>query len=295
MIPRLPGWSWELRPNGVVTAPPEGKGAGFIRYSERDRPIRRPRELARELERDPRFRITSIGKPERLITAEGEYGAVLTVDGLLLEAPVQHTMAFVFLDDFHSVIDGLAMAPEQHGRIAREVRTLALYDGHGLSDLRRRRFPYDPPPGWNGIANFLHSYWFPLDYPKNRSSFTILPALPVAQGSGFSEHIAEEQADQSPGFALDSKSDARPHVTRKGLSGSFWEIIGRVGGVLCFRDLVVLDDGRFAYTVILESPRDRRDENLRLMRTLVDTIEPIPKSGGTLAEGSKESMGHWAE
>jgi hypothetical protein len=296
MILSLPGWSWELRPDGVLTAPPEGKALGHIRYSERERPVRRPRDVAAALERDARFRIVKMGNPERLITDEGEYGALLTVDGLLLEAPVQHTLGFVYLDDFYSVVDGLALAREQQGRFAQTVRNLTFNDLHGLAELRRRRFFYQPPPGWNGIASFLHTYWFPHDYPRNRSSLTVVPAIPVPQGSkSFIDETAEQQAAQSPGFALDTKGAAMPHVTRGGLNGSYWEVVGRVKGTLCFRDLLILDDGRFAYTVILESPRDRRDENLRVMRALVDTIEAIPKSGGKVTEESKLSMGHWAE
>jgi hypothetical protein len=296
VIPSLPGWSWELRHDGVFTAPPEGRALGHIRYNERVRPLRRPREVAAGLEADARFRITGMTRPERLITDEGEYGAIMTVDGLLLEAPVQHTLAFIFLDDFYALVDGLTLQREHQGRFAQTVRNLAFNDLHGLAELRRRRFHYQPPPGWGGVPSFLHAYWFPLDYPRNRSSLTVVPAIPVPQGSkSFIDDTAEQQAAHSPGFSLDTKGAPIPHVTRVGLSGSFWEVVGRVGGTLCFRDLLILDDGRFAYTVILESPRDRRDENLRLMRALVDTIEPIPKSGGKVSEGSKESMGHWAE
>jgi hypothetical protein len=113
MIPSPPGWSWEIRHDGIMTAPPEGKSSGYVRYVERRRPIVRIPEALKHLEGDGRFRITRIGKPERFITDEGEYAAIVTVDGLLLEAPVQRTVAFVYLDDHYAVIDGLALRPEQ--------------------------------------------------------------------------------------------------------------------------------------------------------------------------------------
>ena len=47
--------------------------------------------------------------------------------------------------------------------------------------------------------------------------------------------------------------------------------------------------------VVLESPRDRHDQNLVILRALVDSIEPIRRAGDVTREESKASMGHWAE
>jgi hypothetical protein len=268
---------------------------GFIRYSERRRPILRVRELVKGLELDPRFLITAVGAPERLVTDEGEYAALVTVDGLLLEAPVRRTMAYVFLDDCYSVIDGLALRAEEQERFAQQVRLLALHDAHLQGELRRRRFVYQAPRGWSGVASFLHAYWFPEDYPRDRSNLTVAPAIPVPRGSmGFTEMLAQH-AILRPGFAVDSVEEPTALANPNKLNGSAWEALGRFDGALGFRDVHILDDGRFAYAVVLESPRDRRDANLALLRAVTDSVEPIPHPGRSVSADSRESVDHWAE
>ena len=296
MIPRPAGWSWEARGDHLVTAPPEGKAAGFITYVERRRPLARISAVVAELEIDRRFRVTRAAKPERVATAEGEPGGIVTVDGLLLEAPVRHIIGFVFMDDSFSVIDGLALRAEQFDRFENQVRNLVLNDYHMAGELRRRRYYYAPPRGWQGVPKFLHTFWFAPDYPANRSRLTVIPAIPVPPGSkDYIDAIAAYQMPDSEGFALDSMSDARPLHTSKNLSGSSWEGMGRMARGIGYRDIQVLTDGRFAYPVVLESPRDRRDENLVLLRALVDSIEAIRRAGDVTREESKASMGHWAE
>lgn len=296
MIPRPPGWSWYARGEVIIAAPPEGKSSGFITYLERRRPIVRVSTVIAELEHDFRFRITRARKAERIVTAEGEYGAVAVVDGLLLEAPVQHTLGFVFMDDSFSAIDGVALHPEHFGRFENQVRHLAMNDFHMAGEFRRRRFFYQPPVGWDATAKFLHTFWYAPDYPLNRSKLTVIPAIPVPQGTkDYIDAIAAFQMPDSEGFSLDSMSEARPLHTKNRLSGSQWEGLGRMGRAIGYRDIHVLDDGRYAYPVILESPREKHDENLVLLRALVDSIEPIPHPGDVLSLESKASMGHWAE
>jgi hypothetical protein len=296
MIPRPAGWSWEARGELIVAAPADGKSVGYVTYIERRRPLVRVSTVVAELEHDPRFRIVRAGKPERIVTSEGEYGAVVIVDGLLLEAPVQHTLGFVFMDDSFSLINGMALHPAQFGRFASHVKHLALNDFHMAGEMRRRRFFYEPPLGWGGIAKFLHTFWYPTDYPANRSKLIVIPAVPVPPGTkDYIDAIAAFQMPDSEGFALDSMSEARPLSTKNKLSGSLWEGLGRIGRVIGYRDIQVLDDGRYAYPVILESPRDKHDENLVLLRTLVDSIEPIPRPGDVMRLETKASMGHWAE
>jgi hypothetical protein len=296
MIPHTPGWSWQLRHDAIWTAPPEGKAAGIIRYIERARPLARVRDVVKTLERDHRFRIVRTSQPERVITREGEYGAIVTVDGLLLEAPVQRTVAMVFLDDYYSLIDGLSLQTAHNVRVADQVRNLALNDAHWLGTLRRRRFYYVPPPGWEGVAGLLHAFWFPRDYPANPSMLRVLPALPVYRGSqGFIEDLAYDQLASGPGFALETKSEARPIVTASRIPGSAWDGLGTQGGAASYRDISILEDGQFAYAVTLESPPERREDNLVLLRKVIESIESIPTVGQVVTQESEKSMGHWVE
>jgi hypothetical protein len=296
MIPHTPGWSWELRSDAIWTAPPEGKGAGVIRYIERARPLTRIRDVVKTFERDGRFRVVRTSTPERIITREGEYGALVTVDGLLLEAPVQRTVATVFLDDFYSLIDGLALHADHYVRVADQVRNLALNDAHWLSPLRRRRFYYVPPAGWAGVAGLLHAFWFPQDHPANASKLTVLPAFPVPPGSpSFIDDVAKDQLAFGDSFALETNSEATPIVTAGRIPGSQWDGLGTAGGKVRYRDVHILEDGRFAYPLILESPPERRDENLVLLRKVTESIESLPQVGQAVTQASQKSMDYWVE
>lgn len=296
MIPHNPGWSWEMRADAIWTASPEGKAGGIIRYVERARPLARVRDIVKTFEQDPRFRVVRISAPERIVTKEGEYGAVVTVDGLLLEAPVQRTVAMVFLDDFYSLIDGLALQADHYVRIADQVRNLALNDTHGLGPMRRRRFYYVPPAGWRGVAGLLYAFWFPEDYPGNATKLTVLPAIPVPPGSSsYIDDIATEQLGFGP-FELEISSEAAtPVVTPSRIPGSHWDALGSVGRRALYRDVLILEDGRFAYPLVLESPPDRREENLALLRRVTDSIESLPQVGQVVNEASQKNMDYWAE
>jgi hypothetical protein len=286
-----------MRADAIWTAPPEGKAGGIIRYVERARPLARIRDVVKTFEQDPRFRVVRIGAPERIVTKEGEYGAVVTVDGLLLEAPVQRTVAMVFLDDFYSLIDGLALQADHYVRIADQVRNLALNDVHGQGPLRRRHFYYVPPAGWSGVAGSLYAFWFPEDHPGNATKLTVLPAIPVLQGSSsYIDDIAKEQLGFGPGFALEISSEAAtPIVTANKIPGSQWDGLGTVAGKVLYRDVHILEDGRFAYPVVLESPPDRREENLVILRRVTESIESVPQVGQMVNLESEKNMDYWAE
>ena len=92
-------------------------------------------DLVTDFERDRRFRITRVGAPERLTTNEGEPAALVTIDGLLLEAPVQRTVGYVITDDFYSRVDGLALQADAVGLMARIVRTLTQNDTFALGNV----------------------------------------------------------------------------------------------------------------------------------------------------------------
>lgn len=296
MIAAMPEWSWEPRGDSVVLAPKEGKGIGRIHYVERNRPIRRVSELVADFEKDWRFRITKVSDPERLTSNEGEPAAIVTIDGLLLEAPVQRTVGYVITDDFYSRIDGLALQPDEYGRFARTVRTLTQTDTFALGHVRRRRFYYDPPHGWHGVANVLHTYWYPLDYPKNRSTITVAPAYPMPTGTPeFLQIVPDLQIEPGSFFVIDQKTESGSVITRHNLNGTSWEISGRYGAIPVLRDVVVLDDHRFIYAIYLESPREHRDRNMDLLDQIIESIEPVPQPGEAKQKEGRESLNHWAE
>jgi hypothetical protein len=297
MIDALPGWSWERRGESTILAPTEDRGAGRIHYLERNRPLRRVSDLVTEFEKDWRFRITQVGQPERLTTNEGEPAVIVTIDGLLLEAPVQRTVGYVVTDDFYSRIDGLAFQSEAYGRIARTVRTLTQTDTFALGYVRRRRFYYEPPSGWHGLASTtLHTYFYPIDYPRNRSTITVAPAYPMPTGTPeFLKVIPDLQIEPGSVFVIEQKTETGSVKNRHSLTGISWEISGRYSTTEVLRDVVVLEDARFIYAVYLESPREHRERNMAILTAIIDSIEPVPRQGEAKQKEGRESLDHWAE
>ena len=267
MIEPIPGWSCELRASGYTLIPPEGEEAGTVRYVERVRPLRPMVDIVRD------FGVASA--IEHLVTVEGEHAAFAVVEG----QGVEHAVGAVFADDFYSLIAGRGADRERFREI---VRGLVRHDTHALG-VRRRRFVHDPPDGWHGFfAGSMHVHWIPLDYPRNQSSLSVFPALP---GAGSPSDLVEHHIAQVAGLQL--LGDPEPVTSGSGLGGWWWLL--DAGGAL--HDFVVLQDDRYLYPLLLQSPVEHHGSNVRLLRRVVDTIEPIPGCAG-LAH-SVSSFAHW--
>jgi len=268
---------------------------GGIRYRERVRPLARTGEIVHQvLARFPLFQPTEVGPPERLITHEGEYAALVTVGGKVNGAPAQRDLGLVFGDDFHALISAIAFDPERFAAFTRAVRLLTQMDSLGLG-VRRRRFLYSPPPGWQGLPRGSVTDWMPPDFPRNRSMMQIFPANP---GGARPEAVFENMLadDLQDGFQPASTEGPAPIPSDHGLEGSAWTIAGSLPGrPRTYRELVVLSDERFTYTLRLQTEQPDPDDHRRLFRDVVRSAQPIP-AGGTRPDGDEVGglIGHWA-
>ena len=266
MIEPIPGWSCELRAGGVLLVPPEGPAAGTLRYLERVRPLRRMVDVLRA------YGDRVVSPIEHLATVEGEHAAFAVVDGEHGELAI----GAVFADDFYSLLVG-------PGRFREVVRDRIRRDTHMLG-ARRRRFVHGRPAGWQGFfAGPMHVHWIPLDFPRNGSSLSVFPALPAAGSStDLAESLVEHHAAGRP------IGEPEPITSAAGLSGRWWLVDG--GETL--DDVVVLEDERYAYPLLLKSPLAQHGDNVDLLRRVVDSVEPIPGGSATAALVAA-SFDHW--
>ncbi len=276
MIPLLAGWRSLPAGDRLTFVPPEGNGCGRIVYRERVRPLLTFEALlAEQLAGQPTLEDAARGAPELFTTEEGEQGVAVTITGAAGGHLVRHDLAFVIVEDFYAVVHGVCFRGEHFARFGHIVRDLARRESLGLG-ARRRRTLYTPPPGWQGLGRGLETCWFPVDYPRNRTTITVVPASPGALAA---ELILEERLrlDVASGFeprevrALDAPAAA------PGLGAESFSIVGRLGDAIFVRELAVLRDGTFTYPMILDSaaPIELRIQARKVFREVVRSVVPL--------------------
>jgi hypothetical protein len=273
MIPIPAGWRAARVEDSLLIEAPEGA----IRYVERARPLRRVVDLVREHRAPAGFVATRMHPPERLVTAEGEYGAFVVVEGRIGERPVDRVFAFVFGDDCYARLAGLCLEPSARERFRATVRALACADAHMLG-ARRRRFLYAPPPGWQGVLDGFVATWCPTSQP-GRTRILVGAAAPAAPGL----------RDDLVRAALGGPPPAARAVPGR-LAGLRWTVRRPDGGA---RTFVLLEDERYLYPLRLESELLALDAHETFAR-VIGSVEPLPAPRPAPAPGGAAMM-HWAD
>lgn len=305
MIPRLPGWSWEVRRDGILLVSPEGEDAGAIRYSERMRPLVAVDRLIERHAPSVYSNIELLEPCERLVTSEGEQALFVKLDAQLDGRAARRALAFVLADDFYAYVGGLATRADRFSALEEVVRKLAISDGLKLGSLRRRRFWFHAPPAWSAVAlgSTMNAHYFPPT-PADPSRISVYPAVPFAATSTptvdlqrtLVEDLVCEQPGPSAGFAVLSREPPSAVRVPSRLEGLRWRMAGRWGTADPIeRHVVLLRDARFAYAVELVTNAPHRQNAIELFDTLVESIEPIPSSEQTPLVVNADRLCYWAE
>lgn len=276
MIPCPFRWRPELVRDGLVLVHPNGAESGTIVYSDRMRPLARVGDLVRSaLARTPAFRVESMSPVERLVTREGEHAAALTILGLQRGVPVQRDLGFVFGDDFYAQISGLCTNVAARPELAALVRELTRQDSQVLG-LRRRRFEYTPPRGWQPIPHSLATEWIAPDFPGNRAWIMVYPANPVtlvpeatlAASVQYLRHLGYEVEEREPESLRVGPLVGHSQIVSAKLATEPAPML---------REIVRLASETFSYTLELSNYAPHTWTDTRnVFRSLIDSIEPIP-------------------
>lgn len=258
MITPPAGWTVERQGDGILLAPPEGPERALLRYIERRRPNQRAIDLARAGPVPTGFIMGETSAPKRLVTAEGEHAALVVRTGTLHNSAYALVYGYVFLDDYFSSLEGMCV-PE----LVATVEEMLLGDVHLLGRVRRRRFNYAPPPGWEVDADLFETRW---RGPDRESCIYVNPALPLLPG------LVRGILDR---FGAAHITPER-FTTRNGLAAEHY-VIGDTHLFFCI-------DQDFLYSV-------RADRYVDEGRALVDSIEPVPRA----QQASGEGLHYWAD
>ncbi|MCE9575248.1 MAG: hypothetical protein K8W52_19010 [Deltaproteobacteria bacterium] len=292
MIPTPRGWTRVWLPDRLVLQPPDGPEVGLIGYRERVWPLEPvPAIVAGLLARHPEFVVAS-ERAEGLVTAEGEYAALVTVEGAIAGRPVRRLIGLVLLEDCYALITAIVHDPAQFEAWYLRVRDLVILDAQRRG-VRRRPFVHVPPPGWTSSTRGFITDWRPAG--REDVVLTVWPAMPRLEGEdavGVADAMLAE--DVAEGFVLDHRSNPDPLASAHGLNGKCWEVAGRFGAqARVFHDVVVFEDQRYLYPLRLEcrDPAQRHDARVALL-AVARSAQPIPGPGA--ARRDTAMFSHWA-
>lgn len=280
----------------LVTAYPPQLGARF-RYFERVRPQPSFSTIVdRAIARDPEFRPHQLGEMTRLVTVEGEYGAWVAIEGWREGRAVKHIGA-VFMDEFATVLDSIAIIPEHFYAVERRSFELTRSQRFEITN-RPRPFFYVPPASWQAVASGATASWYPLDFPKNLSVITVPPAS-VVEGSA---EAAVDATFAEAGAGLSVDHSAREELTSaNGNKGSFLRLSGRREGRVepIYREVAMYVVGRYAYRMRLETTNTSKLLELReVFRGVSESFRPVPGADesrtGHAFSAHSDLFDHWA-
>jgi hypothetical protein len=286
----------DQRTAGSTTCvPPGGREVAWATVRERERPLVPFRELVGqrvEALRADGVSAIAAERAHRLITSEGEIGAIATISGVLGGEAIEHGLAVVYADDNQTTIDGRAARADQRAAVRAVVRELATYVPVAGGE-RLRRFWYRPPDGWQGVPRGLVTDWYPPDHPRDSASIKVMPARPLHQPLAVAqiEQILHDAAFAD--FTLERRLGGE--VEFSGLRGVIVRAAGRFsGGARRMLITAALADDHYLYRLRLDSGEERAAERERLFHDMVKTALPIPRPpSGVTPGGTVEALGHW--
>jgi hypothetical protein len=276
MIPIPTDWKLSFSAHALVFVHPDGKQVATLHYRERVQPLRRVGAILDEiLARTPGFAVSRVDPPERLCTLEGEHAVLVTVAGVQDGVAAQRDVGIVFGDDFFAALVGLCLVPDHRDELTRLVRVLTRHDQQ-LLGVRRRRFEYTPPPGWQALARERLVEWYPPEFPRDPSGTKIHPAYPRAAAADGATPALLSSAHRDRGLVVEEQPAPTPVSTRAGLGGQahVFHIAPDVT-----KEIVVLDDARYRYILELSTRAPERwAAHHATLGEVVASVVPIPTS-----------------
>jgi hypothetical protein len=281
VIAPLAGWSLDWQGQHIWLRPRDGRASCVIRYTERLRTAPWG-QLLRDHLGETTLRNPVLRSLDELVTAEGEHAAVGTLDCTLNGKPVQETVGCVWVDEFVAFTVGIALDPDDFGRVAAAVRELVHGDAHMMRH-RRRRYRHLAPAAWHATAR-----WGALNvvyvHPDRHGELTVAAAMPQAASA---EH---EPVTLRPHLQPDTGPDVLSWVEttcprlRAGLRGRCYRLdVQFADGGQGVRWVAELRDRTYVYPLHLDAraphAADGRAEFERVVAS-VSALDPLPVAHG---------------
>jgi hypothetical protein len=270
-------WTRRVTADGVVFYPPEGRDrAGVLRLREYIRPLRRLREIrADQVARLSTVGATTISEPVREITIEGEHAVLYKLD-VAGPTPLEVFVGVTFGDDGYLLVEGMCGDSTLAATFASVCRRLTLALPMGLGGDRRRRYQYEPPPGWQAVVKRHAVVWYPPDYPRNHAAIHVFDAKKIDTDTPGN---LERMVIQEPQNTLQSFTDSAVMsvLTDTGLKGAYEVLRGTwMGGTPSALVRSTLMDSRFSYSLRLEASEPGIDAAREIFDRVVRSVHRVP-------------------
>jgi hypothetical protein len=279
----LRNWVAKRSAAGIDYYPPEGESLGAIKLRQRIRPL----EPVKVVVDRGIARLASIvdnakvEESEDLVTSEGEHAAIVrvvgvsTVDG----QAVEYIVGLVFGDDHYDRFDAYCTDAREFASFRITLRDVIFSHRMSLGQDRSRRFLYDPPADWQGLARGMLVEWYPLDFPRNYSRIVVAPVVPENSTRALLEPLTLAFG-RVGGLILDGEPPPERFGSTYGLSGQIHTQHGRYLEVEPKRPTIistaVLRDERFSYLLRLETRDEHREASTAVFRKLLQSCRPVP-------------------
>lgn len=243
--------------------------------------------------------IAAAGSPvfSPAVTARGEFAALHTLSGVCEGAPALWCLGLIFGDDFYVQIEAQAIGAESAPPLQRAVTELLRMYDTGQAPLRRRRFLYDPPAGWQGYPRGLSTDWLAPQYPNQMATISVFPARPLGETlPGALDRVLHEMC--WAGYRNEQLAPPQPVASRYNLHGVLWQMVGAYkDGIRLYIDVAVMQDSRFLYVQRLETLPAGLEEHRPTFQRLVHSIRPLPQPRARVAvpTSNVDSQGGYAD
>jgi hypothetical protein len=271
-------WRRSFSGSDVVFTTEEGPAAGRIRIVQRKTPVRPAEEIFA-----PWLSGVEPGdmveRPTISVTAEGEYAAFANAIGRRR----QHTLGIVFGDDHYAEIEGVTTVADQFGRFRIAVQKLTYAYTLGLGSNRWRRFYYEAPPGWIGVARTRATVWIAPSCPRQYQVMKVFDARPPSdnlaarQGARIFETLPHE-------FFREPSSVPFIFFTPAGLQCRVIVFTGQVPNrrspIKAIEGTVM--EARYIYPIRMECDAELLAETMHVFERVIGSIRPFPERGPDL-------------
>jgi hypothetical protein len=293
MIVIPPGWSVTNELESIELVHPGGRDVAVIEYRERVRPLAKAGAIVRRFLAERAFRCSELPDVvERLTTVEGEYASQVTLAGDDRGRPAQCDLGIVFGDDFYARLAAICYRSELYDELTKLVHDLVVGDVHVLG-MRRRRFEYAPPRGWQPIVRGFVTDWLAPEYPRDAVLLTVYPANPLALAPA--KLVAMLLGANRPDARFDRQTVV-PLRTSVGLAGELGDAAVVVGERRLVKLCAVLHDTRFAYALEATAGTDDQLATHRAdLEHVFDSVQPLPNPFDHVREHDYAAQSYWIE
>jgi hypothetical protein len=230
----------------------------------------------------PHVALSHVDPPVLFVSAEGEYGSVTRVRGLVDGVVTQRDVGALVGDGWSDVIIGITTNPTWFDRTSAHVYALLKHRAMWLGD-RRRQVLYPPPPGWHGIARGLDAHWYPPAFPRDAARLVVFAALPCPNVDSETAASELEHAARATDPALADWSRG----ARQTAHGLLFQIrSGRMAQRQAH--IAVAADARYVYAARLETTNDA---HVRILEQVLDGLQVVPTRGIPVTG----ALSHWAD